>query len=236
MDAQALHELTAPYALHALDPEEARAYERHLAHCERCRRELADLGESATALAYAADGPEPPAGLRDRILDAARAERPNVVPLRPRWAVPAAVTAAVAVAAAVALAIWATSLSRSLDDERSARRADQRAAAIVGDPASQRVDIPGGRGSLYVSPSGAAALVLARLQHAHPGRTYEAWIANGGKPKPAGTFEGGAAMVTVPLDGRVPDGAMVLVTEERDGGVDAPTTTPFVSVRNAPAA
>jgi Anti-sigma-K factor rskA, C-terminal/Anti-sigma-K factor RskA, N-terminal domain len=237
MDTEALHDLTAPYALHALDSEEAQAYERHLAHCDRCRRELADLSETATALAYAADGPAPPAGLRDRILDAARAERPNVVPLRPRWAVPVAATAIVAVAAAVVLAIWATSLSRSLDDERSARRAEQRAAAIVGDPAAHRVDIADGRGSLYVTPSGSAALVLARLQHAHPGRTYEAWIAEaGGKPKPAGTFEGGAAVVTVPLEGRVPDGAQVMVTEEQDGGVDAPTTTPFVSVKNAPAA
>jgi hypothetical protein len=236
MDTEALHDLTAPYALHALDSEEARAYERHLAHCDRCRRELADLSETATALAYAADGPEPPAGLRERILDAAGAERPNVVPLRPRWAIPAAATAVVAVAAAVALAIWATSLSRSLDEERSARRADQRAAAIVGDPAVHRVDIPGGRGSLYVTPNGSAALVLARLQHAHPGRTYEAWIAAGGKPKPAGTFEGGRSVVTVALDGRVPEGAQVLVTEEQDGGVDVPTTTPFVSVKNAPAA
>jgi hypothetical protein len=236
MDTEALHDLTAPYALHALDSEDERAYERHLAHCERCRRELADLSETATALAYAADGPAPPAGLRDRILDAARAERPNVVPLRSRWAIPAAATAVVAVAAAVALAIWATSLSRSLDDERSARRAEQRAAAIVGDPAAHRVDVAEGRGTLYVTPSGSAALVLTRLEHAHPGRTYEAWIANGGKPKPAGTFEGGGAVVTVPLEGRVPDGAQVMVTEERDGGVDAPTTTPFVSVTNAPAA
>jgi anti-sigma-K factor RskA len=158
------------------------------------------------------------------------------VPLRPRWALPAAATAVAAVAAAVALAIWATSLSSSLDQERSARQAEERAAAILGDPAAHRVEIAGGRGSLVVTPSGSGALVLQRLEHARPGRTYEAWIAKGGKPKPAGTFDGGRAMVVVPLEGRVPEGAQVLVTEEKDGGVDAPTTTPFVSVTNAPAA
>ena len=101
MDAEALHDLTAAYALHALEPEEARAYEDHLSHCERCRGELAELSEGAAALAYAADGPEPPPTLRDRILAQARADRPNVVPLRPRWAVPAAATAVLAVAAAM---------------------------------------------------------------------------------------------------------------------------------------
>jgi anti-sigma-K factor RskA len=236
MDAEALHDLTAAYALHALDPEEARTYEEHLAHCERCRAELAELSEGVTALAYAADGPEPPAGLRDRILAQAGAERRNVVPLRPRWAVPAAATAAAAVAAAVVLAIWATSLSNRLDRERGDRRAQERVAAILGDPAADRLQIEGGRGSLVVTPTGEGALVLARLDHAAPGKTYEAWVAQGGNPKRAGTFEGGNDVTAVALDRPVPDGATVMVTEERDGGVDMPTQTPFVSVKNAPSA
>jgi hypothetical protein len=236
MDAEALHDLTAAYALHALDSEEARAYERHLARCARCRTELAELSEGAAALAYAADGPAPPPVLRERILAAARAERENVIPLRPRWAVPAAVTAAVAVAAAIALAIWAVSLSDRLDRRNGELRAQERAAAIVADPASHRLPIEGGRGSLVVTPTGEAALVLARLEHAPAGRTYEAWVAQGGSPKRAGTFEGGRDVTTVALDRPVPDGATVMVTEERDGGVDAPTQMPFLTVRNTPSA
>ena len=53
MEADALHDLTAAYALNALEPEEARRYEAHLARCERCRDEFAALSESASALAYA---------------------------------------------------------------------------------------------------------------------------------------------------------------------------------------
>ena len=41
----------------------------------------ASLQEAAISLAYAIDAPAPPPELRSRILTAARAERPNVVPL-----------------------------------------------------------------------------------------------------------------------------------------------------------
>ncbi len=85
MEADALHDLTAAYALNALDAEDAGRYEAHLARCQRCQSELAELSESASALAYAADAPRPSPELRSRILERARAERPNVVPLRARW-------------------------------------------------------------------------------------------------------------------------------------------------------
>ena len=94
MADDAVHELTAAYALDALGPDEERAYEEHLARCEQCREQLAGFRDAAGALALAADPAAPPPGLRGRILDAARAERPNVVPLRPRWAYPVAAVAA----------------------------------------------------------------------------------------------------------------------------------------------
>jgi hypothetical protein len=218
MDAEALHDLTAAYALHALDPEEARAYEEHLARCERCRDELAELSESATSLAYAADGPAPPPALRGRILDAARAERENVVPLRPRWAVPAAVTAVAAVAAAIALVVWAVSLSDRLDRRDSALRAQERVAAILADPAANRLPIPEGRGTLVVTTTGEAALVLSRLDRARAGKTYELWVAEAGRPQRAGTFDAGGNVTAVAVERPVPDGATVMVTEAvRDG-------------------
>src|SRR5512132_4483740 len=96
MEANAIHELTAAYALDALDPDEAREYEAHLAHCERCRSELATMSPTATSLAYATEAPAPSPELRARILQRARSERSNVVPLRPRWATPVAAVAAVA--------------------------------------------------------------------------------------------------------------------------------------------
>src|SRR5918911_5142751 len=136
MEADAIHELTPAYALDALDEQDEREYEEHLARCPHCRAELASLTEAATSLAYGVESPPPPAGLRDRILEQARAERPNVVPLRrPAWRSWPAAVAAVAAAAAIGLGIWAASLSSSLDRERAARDQQERIVSIVSDPA-----------------------------------------------------------------------------------------------------
>ena len=235
MDVRELHDLTAAYALDALDADEAEAYETHLARCERCRAELAALRETAGALAWAVDAPAPPPALRARLLDAAAAERTNVVPLpaRPAWAFRAAAAAAtVAACAAVGLGIWAVELSRSLHDERSARAADARAAAILADPASRRIGISGGDGLVAVGPDGEGVLVVRRLPAAPAGKTYEAWvIPRGGAPKPAGLFRGGATTTVVRLRQPVPRGATVAATVERAGGTRAPTRTPVFSAR-----
>src|SRR5207248_7048448 len=107
-----VHDLTAAYALDALDGDEAEAYERHLGQCEGCREQLAELSETSAALAFGGVAPAPPARLRASILEAAAAERSNVVPLlQRRW-----VTRGLAVAAAAAACIvvgLAVSLSQS---------------------------------------------------------------------------------------------------------------------------
>ena len=229
MEADALHDLTAAYALDALDPEDARRYEAHLARCERCQGELAELSESATALAYAVDAPPPPAELRSRILDQARAERPNVVPLRPRWVRPLIAVAAVAVCAAIGLGLWASSLSNKLDRRDAELARQERVAQILAQPTSRKISFS--RGTLVVGQNGEGALVLNKLAPPGAGRTYEAWVADQGAPQPAGLFEGGKA-VAVPLERAVPEGATVMVTEEKAGGTAAPTQSPFVIVRN----
>jgi anti-sigma factor RsiW len=233
MEANAIHDLTAAYALDALDSDEAREYEAHLAHCERCRSELASLSETATSLAYATEGPAPSPELRARILEQARGERANVVPLRPRWAWPVAAVAAVAACAAVALGIWASSLSSKLDDRNAQLAAQSQVAAILADPAARRVTFEDGRSTLVVTPMGEAVLVMNQLAAAPKGKTYEAWVASGGSPEPAGTFEGGNAVVIKRLDRLVPDGAAVMITQEKDGGTDAPTSHPLMTAQNA---
>jgi anti-sigma factor RsiW len=233
METNAIHDLTAAYALDALDPDQAREYEAHLARCERCRNELASLSETVGFLAYATEGPAPPPELRSRILQQARGERANVVPLRPRWATPVAAVAAVAAGAAIALGIWAASLSSKLDDRDDRLAAQDRIAAILADPAARRVALEAGRGTLVVTPMGEGVLVLKGLDPAPKGRTYEAWVASGGSPEPAGTFDGGEGVVIKRLDRLVPDGAAVLITQEKAGGTDAPTSNPLLTVQNS---
>lgn len=228
MEADTLHELTAAYALDALDEREEREYEEHLARCPQCRDELASLAEAATGLAYGAQAPPPPPALRDRILERARAERPNVVPLRPAWRSWPVAVAVAAACAAIGLGIWAATLSRSLDRERSARDRQEQILSIVGDPAARRFALSGAHGTLVVSRTGAGALLLSNLRDAPRGKTYEAWVIQNRSPRPAGTFPGSTS---VRLTRPVPDGAVVAVTLERRGGVDQPTGRPITSAR-----
>jgi anti-sigma-K factor RskA len=230
-----VHDLTAAYALDALDPEEREAYEAHLGQCGHCREELASLGETATALALAVVSPAPPERLRGRILAAAAAERENVVPLPMRrpWLVRATVAAAcVAACTAVGLGIWAGTLSHSLDRARSASALAEEAAQVLADPNSQRISLHGGSGTLAVDPTGRGVLVVRRLPAAPSGHTYEAWvIPPGGKPKRAGLFRGGESPTMLILDEMVPAGSVVAATMERQGGVDAPTQTPLFTAQ-----
>lgn len=195
-----IHDLAAAYALDALDPEDRWTYERHLDTCERCRKEVAALRESASELAYAAEGPAPPADLRARIIAAAREEprTASVVPIRRRWLFPATAAAAVAAAcAALGLGLWANSLR-----ER---------------PAQRVVPMKGG-GSLILSGEQGTLVVCAEEPPA--GKTYEAWVIEGRTPRPAGLFAGGCR--SVPLDEPVEAGDTVAVTLEDEGGADTP--------------
>jgi len=197
------HDLTAAYALDALDPDEAEAYERHLSQCEECREQLAELNESAAALAFGAVAPAPPTRLRTSILDAAAAERSNVVPLlRRRW-----VARGLAVAAA-AVACIVVGLAVSLSQSTKTQYASM---------------------SVSRDASGKATIHVTGLSAAPRGKTYEAWvIPTEGAPRPVALFPGGTS-TTARLPGRVPQDAVVAVTVERAGGVDKPTQNPILS-------
>jgi anti-sigma-K factor RskA len=195
-----LHDLAAAYALSALDPEDRWTYERHLDTCEPCRDEVAALREGAAQLAYAQEGPAPRTELRDRILRAAREERPApVVPFR-RWVFPATALAAVAASiAAIGLGLWAISMRDS--------QVGERVVAVNGAP-----------GQLIVS--GDQGKLVLCLDEAPASKTYEAWVIQDKTPRPAGLFAGGCRTVT--LTHPVQAGSTVAVTLENEGGADTP--------------
>jgi anti-sigma-K factor RskA len=235
-----IHELTAGYALDALDPDERYAYEAHLRGCEQCQRELETFWQTTGDLAVAASGPAPSTALRERILADVRAEPPqNVVVLEPtRSRVVPILAAAAAIAAVVALAVglWATDVSRQLGDTRSALERAQSTAAVLADPDSRSLAFQTAEtgGSLVVSPDGDAVLVVDDLGPAPDGKTYEMWIvSHGDAPQRAGVFPGRDGRDVVPVDGAVGPGQVVLVTVEPEGGVDAPTTDPILGTTPA---
>jgi anti-sigma-K factor RskA len=130
------------------------------------------------------------------MLDAAAAERTNVVPLlRRRWVARGlAVAAAAAACVVVGLAV---ALTRS-----------------SGTPVVASVVIGADR---------TATLHVSGLSAAPQGKTYEAWVIPAGHaPRPAGLFPGGKS-TSVRLRGTVPRNAVVAVTRERAGGASTPT-------------
>ncbi len=211
MTNEHLHELTAAYALDALDAGERHDFEAHLPECEQCRAELAELREAVGALALASDGPPPPAALRDRILVAAREEPPNVIALRPRRTrLYAGSALAAAACAALAIGLW---------------------VGLSGGNGPTRVALRGADGTLIVHTSGRAELSVSGLAPAPAGKAYEIWVLRDGTTIPAGLFRGGPGTSVVSLTRPVAAGALVAVTLERAAGASKPTSDVLFTAR-----
>jgi anti-sigma-K factor RskA len=230
MERAEIHELSAAFALDALDPAERDGYEEHLARCAECREAVAAFQDVAADLAYEVDAPPPPPALRDRILAEARTDGSNVIAFpRRRWLVPVTGAAAVAAGiAALALSFWAADLSQQLDDERASLHLSDEAVAMLADPDARRIPLDGAEGMLVVDEeSGEGWLVLRGLESAPAAKTYEAWVIEDGEAVPAGLFAGGGVSTVVSLAAPVSEGAVVAVTLEAAGGVEQPTQDPL---------
>lgn len=227
----AMHDLAAAYALNALDERDRNAFERHLEGCSECAENVRAFQQTASLLAYGIPTPDPPADLRARVLEIARQERPtqSVVVLRPRRPFRTAVAIAAAfAAAAIGLGIWAGTLSNSLDNERAARQAEARAAAVLSSASARTVPL-GPKSKVVFVPTGEGVMVVRGLPRTPGDKTYEAWVIGpNGKPVPAGLFEGGAQRVVL-LKEPVQKGGIVAVTVEPEGGSPQPTTKPILA-------
>ncbi|MGW8555770.1 zf-HC2 domain-containing protein [Streptomyces tubercidicus] len=67
-DTEDPHEAVGAHVLHALPPEEEAAFATHLAGCDACTREVADLEATVACLAEA-EAVTPPDALRGRVLE-----------------------------------------------------------------------------------------------------------------------------------------------------------------------
>ena len=232
MESERIDELIAGHALDALSEEDERELEEHLRRSPAAREQLAALQEAAASLAFGVETPAPPAGLRDRLLEEARAHpQSNVVPLRRRVTTPVlAAVAAAAAGVAIGLGIWGANLSGDLSDERAVAASQSEVLALLADPQSARYPVDGATGTLVVATGGQAGLVLTGLDAAPEGTTYQAWVIEGDDaPASAGIFAGGGSQAIVPLELPVPRGATVAVTLEVAGGVDQPTSEPLLT-------
>jgi anti-sigma-K factor RskA len=244
-------ELLPAYALGALDGDELREMEEHIAAgCPECRRQIplwqGDLEELAASVAPV----EPSEMTRRRILKLAGKGGSPAQP--PRWL-------ALAASVLLAVAVWGVWQQARLRTEAESLRAekirlveqvtalDRRLAETQGDnerlaatlslitaPGAKAVQLaglgsnPGAVGHTFINYSQKKAIVYAfGLATLPAGRTYELWwIDAGGHPVPAGTFDvdanGSARVVVDRVEGAEGIKAWA-VTSEPAGGVPQPT-------------
>ena len=189
MNETDIHKLTGAYAMDALDDLERARFEQHLATCEDCRAEVAELRETAALLSETVAVP-PPASLRDSVLagiSQVRPLAPEVIASPSRHAdrpaargrgwVPFLVAAALALIAGVGALVtqpWAPS-----DDVERLTAAEQ----VLQAPDAQEVSVDlgeAGRATITRSKSEDRAVITTEdMVSAPSGKDYELWFIDG---------------------------------------------------------
>lgn len=186
-------ELAAGYALHALSPEDAAAFDDHLPHCERC---LASVNEHALtaaqlgSLAHSTDVAAPEwERIRDAVLGEPAAPRVLRRPVHQRRYELSRRTLAVAAGAAIlaggGVAAWRGTTGGSTPAPVSACRAASGCHVVA------LHESRGGKsaGSVLVSADGTMTVVPSGLTAAPAGRTYVVWqVPRDGRPQPVARF------------------------------------------------
>lgn len=188
-----VHTLAGPYAMDAISAPDRARFDRHLARCEDCAREIASLREATARLAAAAAVSPPPA-LKARVMAAAAATRqrpprqepeaaPRTWPLRraPRRRRLAMAAGAVAAAAAVAAAVVFGVSNGGMRDQLSRAQASsqQVAAVLTARDATMMTGAVRGGGTVTIvmSHSMRELVFTAAALHALPAsRGYELWL------------------------------------------------------------
>ncbi|MGO9754816.1 MAG: anti-sigma factor domain-containing protein [Solirubrobacteraceae bacterium] len=218
----------AAYALGALEPDEAAAFEHHLESCPACREELLALQQVVRALPYSMPQYEAPRALRRKVLgdyrsgqrvERARGGRSSDPPRRRGWWAasgrlsPRALTAGALAALVIATAAVIVALPGSSPATRTV------AAHVVGSQGTAELRLSGGH----------AELVVAHLPAPATGHIYEMWLLRGHHTAPSTLFgvdpQGSAA---VEVAGDLHSVNDVLVTQEPAGGTAVPTTPPVI--------
>ena len=237
MNHDELQSLLGAYALDALDADEARAVEAHLAECPRCRAEVAVHRETVALLANV--GGEAPPAIWDRIgaeisfgggTGAAMPPMPaRVVRFRGRPGVARPVMATVALAAAALVAVLGVSTIRlenrvnNLRDAVSAGGLQQAVAAAVLDPHHTSVRLASSDGRLsadvVIQADGNAYLVSSDLPPLRVDRTYQLWGISGGEPVSLGLLGDSPRLAAFRVDPAISE---LMVTAEPKGGRPQP--------------
>ncbi len=223
----------AAYALGALEPVEASELEVHLESCERCRSELRWLGPALQMLPEDVERVEPPRQLRDRVMaevradvdsgrerTAARGFRRSSGPLEwlrggggRGWRPLAAGLAALAL---VLVAFAGYEIGGGGGGGQDPTISAQQESGVFAE---------------VVRAGDGGTLRLANVERLPSDRVLEAWVEREGEIEavPALFVPNREGEASTPIDDL--DGVeTVMVTREPEGGSEAPTSSPIVSL------
>jgi anti-sigma-K factor RskA len=234
-------------------------FERHLARCQACARELRELREATARLAGAVAA-EPPGPLIERVLASAartpqlppssagpaawrrawpsgwpRGARPAASAGRARRTLPSRLAAALAVvllasAAATGLAAVHTEHRLGADQQR-----DQQIAAVLNAPdavmLTARVKAGGTVTVVMSHRDGSLVFTTDRLPRLAGGRCYQLWLMGPRGDRSGGMLPAAHGGMTSPvIASGVAAGDQVGLTVEPEGGSPRPTSGPILMV------
>jgi len=198
------------YALDALDADEARAVESHLAGCERCRADLRWLEPAVDVLAESVAQVSPPPRLRKELLEITNHEARTAAGAEPErgwrnWALRPVTALAATVLVAAGIAGYAL---RGGDDgaEGPAPVAFEMAPQAKG--ATAVLDRHGDSGTLRVT----------NMPRVEGSEIYQVWIQHGDRVKPSSAFRPdvtGSVEAEIPSNLYGADAVMVTLEPER---------------------
>jgi anti-sigma-K factor RskA len=238
------HTLAGAYAMDAVSAPDRDRFERHLAGCEECAREIASLREATAILGTAAAEPVP-AGLKERIMAAAAvtwqqppADETEPVPLaHGAWAragiwfrslawpgrvilATAGAAAAAVLAVAVVFGIANSSMQQQIDQAQASSQ--QIAVVLTAQDAHMTTGTVagGGTATVVMSHSRHALVFTAQDLHALPAsRGYELWLIGPAGTRSVGMLPAGSHGMTGPViaSGLRTGDHLALTAEPADG-------------------
>lgn len=207
MTCEEFEELSGAYALDAITPAEREAAQAHLAGCAACTRRLQELRAVVDVLPYSAPQVNPPASLKERVLDAIHIENTHTQPIpinrnaspqtRRRWITPPlAVAAALMLLLLGGMAAWNVSLQQQNSSLQQQNTSLQHQLALAYGLHGQ-----GATGKLiYLPEQNITVLVINGLPELHGTQVYQGWLIHGKQPTSIGllSVQNGVASVIYP--------------------------------------